>query len=42
VLQAWPTGVWIGAAAICLLCSGLSLQLEPRLPADARQTPVAA
>lgn len=42
VLQVWPTGVWLGAAGICVLCSGLALQLEPRLPATARRTPVAA
>ena len=27
---------------VCVLCSGLALQLEPRLPATARRTPVAA
>jgi len=42
VLGAWPTGVWIGAAALCLLSSYLSLALEPRLPVAARRTPVAA
>jgi predicted MFS family arabinose efflux permease len=42
VLGAWPTAVWIGAAALCLLASYLSLALEPRLPAAARRTPVAA
>jgi len=42
--RAWaaPLVAWLGAAAVCLLCSGLALQLEPRLPAAARQTPVAA
>ena len=42
VLQAWPTGVWLGAAVLRALCSGLALQLEPRLPATARRPPVAA
>jgi MFS family permease len=42
VLQAWPTGVWLGAAALCLVGSALALLLEPALPASARRTPVAA
>jgi MFS family permease len=42
VLDVWPTGVWLGAAALCLLASYLALALEPRLPAEARRTPVAA
>jgi MFS family permease len=42
VLQAWPTGVWLGAAALCLVGSALALLLEPALPASVRRTPIAA
>ena len=42
VLDAWPTGVWLGAAALCLLATALSFALEPALPPQARRTPVAA
>jgi predicted MFS family arabinose efflux permease len=42
VLDAWPTGVWLGAAVLCLLGSALALALEPSLPPEARRTPVAA
>lgn len=42
VLDVWPTGVWLGAAALCLLSSALALTLEPSLPAHARRTPFAA
>jgi predicted MFS family arabinose efflux permease len=42
VLQEWPTGVWIGAAALCLLAGGLALLLEHALPAHARRNPAAA
>ncbi len=41
LLDAWPTGVWIGAAAVCLFSSYLSLLLDHRLPAEVRRTPVA-
>jgi MFS family permease len=41
VLQAWPTGVWLGAAGLCLLAGALALLLEPALPANARRTPIA-
>ena len=42
VLQFWPTGVWLGAAALCALGSSLAVALEPSLPLAARRTPVAA
>ena len=42
VLDVWPTGVWLGAAALCLLATALTFALEPALPAQARRTPVAA
>jgi len=42
VLDYWPTGVWVGAAALCLLATALTFALEPALPAHARRTPVAA
>ena len=42
VLQFWPTGVWLGAAAACLVCSALSLALERQLPSGARRTPAPA
>jgi predicted MFS family arabinose efflux permease len=41
VLQARPTGVWLGAAALRLVGSALALLLEPALPASARRTPIA-
>jgi len=40
VLDAWPTAVWIGAAALCLTGSACALLLEQALPRDARRTPV--
>lgn len=42
VLDRWPTMVWIGAAALCLLGSAAALRLERALPAEARQTPARA
>jgi MFS family permease len=42
VLDGWPTAVWLGAAALCLLGSSLALALEPSLPQRARRTPAAA
>jgi MFS family permease len=42
VLDAWPTAVWIGAAALCLAGSACALLLEQALPRDARRTPVGA
>jgi predicted MFS family arabinose efflux permease len=42
VLDAWPTGVWLGAAALCLLAAALSFALEPVLPVHTRRNPVAA
>ncbi len=42
VLDVWPTGVWVGAAALCLLATALSFALEPALPTQARRTPIAA
>jgi MFS family permease len=37
-----PTGLWIGAAAICAANGVVALALEPALPAQARRTPVVA
>jgi MFS family permease len=37
-----PTGLWLGAAAICAANGLVALALEPALPAAARRTPVAA
>jgi MFS family permease len=42
VLDRWPTMVWIGAAALCLLGSAGALRLERALPAEARRTPARA
>ena len=41
VLDAWPTGVWLGAATLCLLATALTFALEPVLPLRVRRTPVA-
>jgi MFS family permease len=41
-LELSPTGLWIGAAAICVANGLAALVLEPTLPARARRTPVAA
>ena len=32
VLDAWPTGVWLGAATLCLVATALTFALEPVLP----------
>jgi MFS family permease len=37
-----PTGLWVGAAAICAANGLAALALEPTLPLRARRTPVAA
>jgi MFS family permease len=37
-----PSGVWVGAAALCALAAGLSLVVEGALPPRARRTPVPA
>jgi len=42
VLDAWPTGVWVGAAALCLIGAALALALEGSLPVSVRRNPVAA
>ena len=42
VLDAWPTAVWLGAAALCLVGSACALSLERALPRQARRTPVSA
>jgi len=42
VLDARPTAVWIGAAALCLIGSAIALSLEKALPQHARRTPVSA
>ena len=39
-LELSPTGVWLGAAALCALGGGLALLVEGTLPARARRTPV--
>jgi MFS family permease len=41
-LELSPTGLWVGAAAICAANGIAALALEPTLPARARRTPVAA
>jgi MFS family permease len=41
VLDAWPTGVWLGAATLCLAATALTFALEPVLPPQVRRTPVA-
>jgi MFS family permease len=40
VLAASPSGVWFGAAALCLVAGLASLSLERSLPAGARTNPV--
>jgi MFS family permease len=42
VLDVSPSGVWLGAAALCALGSVLALVVESTLPAPARRTPVPA
>ncbi len=42
VLAVSPSGVWLGAAALCALGSALALVVESTLPARARRTPVPA
>jgi MFS family permease len=42
VLDYSPSGVWIGAAALCALAGGLALLVEAVLPSRARRTPAAA
>lgn len=42
ILDAWPTAVWLGAAALCLAGSAFALALERALPRRARRTPVSA
>ncbi|MGH3066416.1 MAG: MFS transporter [Gaiellaceae bacterium] len=42
VLDVSPSGVWLGAAALCALGSVLALVVESTLPAGARRTPVPA
>lgn len=37
-----PSGVWLGAAALCALGGGLALLVEGSLPARARRTPLPA
>jgi MFS family permease len=39
-LAASPTGVWLGAAVLCLLASAASLGLERTIPTAARTNPV--
>lgn len=39
LLAATPNGVWVLAAAICVLAGFLSLVLERAIPADARRSP---
>jgi MFS family permease len=42
VLADSPTGLWIGAAALCALAAALALAIEGVLPPRARRTPLAA
>ncbi|HEU5264562.1 MAG TPA: MFS transporter [Gaiellaceae bacterium] len=42
VLDFSPNGVWLGAAALCVLGGALALVVESTLPAPARRTPVPA
>jgi predicted MFS family arabinose efflux permease len=39
-LELSPTGVWLGAAALCAIGSGVALMIEGTLPDRARRTPV--
>jgi MFS family permease len=42
VLDYSPSGVWVGAAALCALGGGLALLVEAVLPSTARRTPAPA
>jgi MFS family permease len=42
MLDVSPSGVWVGAAALCALAAGLSLVVEGALPQRVRRTPVPA
>ena len=42
VLDFSPSGVWVGAAALCALGGGLALAVEGVLPSGARRTPAPA
>ena len=42
VLDYSPSGVWVGAAALCALGGGLALAVEGVLPSGARRTPAPA
>jgi MFS family permease len=42
MLEASPSGVWVGAAALCALAGGLALVVEGALPSRARRTPTPA
>ena len=37
-----PTGLWLGAAALCAIGAGFALLVESTLPDRARRTPLAA
>jgi MFS family permease len=39
LLSVSPTGLWIAAAAVCLLAGGAALLLERGLPENVRRTP---
>jgi hypothetical protein len=41
-LSVSPTGVWLGASALCAVGAGLALLVEGVLPARARRTPMPA
>ncbi|HXF98939.1 MAG TPA: hypothetical protein VNJ46_10045, partial [Gaiellaceae bacterium] len=41
-LERWPSGLWLGAAALCALGGALALRVEGALPAGARRTPLPA
>jgi MFS family permease len=39
LLDVSPTGLWLGAAAVCLAAGGVSLLLERAIPVEHRRTP---
>jgi hypothetical protein len=42
MLAVSPSGVWVGAAALCALGGALTILVESALPAGTRRTPRAA
>ena len=41
-LSVSPTGVWLGAAAVCVIGAGMALYVERLIPSRARRTPMPA